>query len=166
MCIRDRRSPIPEVLSSYFDPTSFDHPFNLDEANRLLDEAGLKRGSGGIRFALRLTFIPGAAFKATAGYLRSALGRAGIRVDILDGDLGTFIKRVYYDRDFDINLNGLGLLFDPTVGVQRIYWSDGIKHPLPYVNAAHYNNPAVDELFRQAGTARDEARRADPFRQM
>ncbi|NON93420.1 ABC transporter substrate-binding protein, partial [Klebsiella pneumoniae] len=85
------RSPIPEVLSSYFDPTSFDHPFNLDEANRLLDEAGLKRGSGGIRFALRLTFIPGAAFKATAGYLRSALGRAGIRVDILDGDLGTFI---------------------------------------------------------------------------
>ncbi|WP_459976775.1 hypothetical protein, partial [Mycoplasmoides pneumoniae] len=73
---------------------------------------------------------------------------------------------VYYDRDFDINLNGLGLLFDPTVGVQRIYWSDGIKHPLPYVNAAHYNNPAVDELFRQAATERDEARRADQFRQI
>ncbi|MCK1274687.1 ABC transporter substrate-binding protein [Bradyrhizobium sp. 61] len=160
------RSPIPEVLPAYFDPTTFNHPFNLDEANRLLDEAGLKRGSGGIRFALKLTFIPGAAFKATAGYLRSALGRAGIRVDIFDGDLGTFIKRVYNDRDFDLNLNGLGLLFDPTVGVQRIYWSDGIKHPLPYVNAAHYNNPAVDALFRQASTERDEARRADQFHQI
>lgn len=158
------RTPIPDVLLAYSDPTTFDYPFNLDEANRLLDEAGLKRGSGGVRFGLKLTFIPGAAFKSTASYLRSALGSAGIRVDVVEGDLGTFIKRVYYDRDFDLNVNGLGLLFDPTVGVQRIYWSDGIKHPLPYVNAAHYNNPEVDQLFRLAGTERDESRRAEQFR--
>ncbi|MFG3756609.1 ABC transporter substrate-binding protein, partial [Klebsiella pneumoniae] len=52
----------------------------------------------------------------------------------------------------------------PTVGVQRIYWSDGIKNPLPYVNAAHYNNPQVDDLFRQAGIESDEGRRAKQFR--
>jgi peptide/nickel transport system substrate-binding protein len=160
------RSPIPEVLPDYYDPTSFDFPFNVDAANKLLDDAGLKRAGSGVRFAVKLTFIPGATFRSTADFLRSALGRVGIRAEVVEGDLGTFIKRVYYDRDFDININGLGLLFDPTVGVQRIYWSDGIKHPLPYVNAAHYNNPVVDDLFRQASTEGNEKRRATQFHQI
>ncbi|MGX7704933.1 hypothetical protein [Methylobacterium sp. Gmos1] len=40
---------------------------------------------------------------------------------IADGDLATFIRRVYAERDFDFNLNGISRLFDPTVGVQRLY---------------------------------------------
>lgn len=159
-------SPIPAVLANYYDPANFNFPFDVNEANRLLDSIGLKRGSNGNRFAVRLTFIPGATFRNTADYLRSALGRVGIKVDVVDGDLGAFIKGVYYDRNFDLNINGLGLLFDPTVGVQRIYWSDGIKHPLPYVNAAHYDNPEVDELFRLASVEIDETRRAGQFKQI
>lgn len=158
------RSPIPESLPNYYDAASFDFPFDPVKANRLLDESGIVRASGGVRFSLRLAFLPGTPFKATADYLRSALGQIGIRVNVVDGDLGTFIKRVYYERQFDLNVNGLGLLYDPTVGVQRIYWSDGIQHPLPYVNAAHYNNPATDELFRQASTEPDEQKRAAQFR--
>ncbi|WP_246622061.1 hypothetical protein [Rhizobium laguerreae] len=34
-------------------------------------------------------------------------------VDILDGDLGTYIKRVYNERGFDINLNGISRLVRP-----------------------------------------------------
>ncbi len=101
-----------------------------------------------------------------ADFIRSSLARIGLKVDVIEGDLGTFIKSVYYDRKFDLNVNGLGLLFDPTVGVQRIYWSDGIKHPLPYVNAAHYNNPEVDDLFRRASVEVDESRRAAQFKQI
>lgn len=160
------RSTIPAVLTNYYDPDSFNFPLDIAEANRLLDSAGIKRGSDGNRFALRLTFIPGATFKKTAEFVRSALARIGIKVDVLDGDLGTFIKGVYYDRNFDLNINGLGLLFDPTVGVQRIYWSDGIKNPLPYVNAAHYNNQEVDDLFRHAGIEIDETSRAAQFKKI
>jgi peptide/nickel transport system substrate-binding protein len=159
-------SPIPAVLTNYYDPANFNFPFDVAEANRLLDDSGIKRGSDGNRFALKLTFIPGATFKKTADYVRSALARIGIKVDVLDGDLGAFIKGVYYDRNFDLNINGLGLLFDPTVGVQRIYWSDGIKNPLPYVNAAHYNNREVDDLFRRASIESDETRRAAQFKQI
>jgi peptide/nickel transport system substrate-binding protein len=158
------RSPIPEIFPAYHDSSLFDFPTDVAKANRLLDEAGVIRGRDGTRFSVRLTFIPGPAFKTTADYLRSALGQIGIRVTVLEGDLATFIKRVYYEHQFDLNVNGLGLLFDPTVGVQRIYWSDGINNPLPYVNAAHYNNPAVDDLFRQASTEADEGRRAHQFR--
>ncbi|GJD65268.1 ABC transporter substrate-binding protein [Methylobacterium frigidaeris] len=157
-------STIPAALKAYNDEAPFAHPFDLARANRLLDEAGLPRGPDGTRFALRLTFLPGPTFRKTAEYLRAAFMRVGVKVEIADGDLATFIRRVYTERDFDFNLNGISRLFDPTIGVQRLYWSDGIKRPLPYLNAAHYNNPAVDDLFRQAATEVDEAHRRDIFR--
>ncbi|AWB25330.1 ABC transporter substrate-binding protein [Methylobacterium currus] len=159
-------STIPASLKAYNDEAPFAHPFDLARANRLLDEAGLPRGPDGTRFPLRLTFLPGPTFRKTAEYLRAALARLGVKVEVVDGDLATFIRRVYTERDFDFNLNGISRLFDPTAGVQRLYWSDGIKHPLPYLNAAHYDNPAVDDLFRQAATEVDEARRCETFRQI
>ena len=159
-------SPIPRVLSDYYDDSTFRYPFDVAAANRLLDEAGQPKQANGQRFSLRLSYIPGAEFKRTADYLRSALTRVGIKVEIVDGDLPTFLKRVYTTRDFDININGLGRLFDPTVGVQRIYWGDGVRNPLIWVNAAHYDNPQVDELFRQAAVEVDAGRRAAQFRQV
>lgn len=159
-------SPIPRVLSAYYDDSTFAYPHDVAAANRLLDEAGHPRQAGGQRFALKLTYIPGAYFKQTAEYLRAALNRVGIKVEILDGDLPTFLKRAYTAREFDLNINGLGRLFDPTVGVQRIYWSDGIKNPLIWINASHYNNPRVDELFRQAAVEVNEARRAAQFKEI
>ncbi|MEJ5125029.1 ABC transporter substrate-binding protein [Comamonas sp. MYb21] len=159
-------SPIPKVLGAYYDDSQFKYGFDVARANQLLDSAGYPRQANGQRFALKLTYIPGAQFKQTAEYLRSALNRVGIKVDILDGDLPTFLKRAYTAREFDLNLNGLGRLFDPSVGVQRIYWSDGIKNPLIWINASHYNNPQVDNLFRQAAVEVDEAKRAAQFREI
>lgn len=159
-------SPIPKVLAGYYDDSNFKYGFDVNRANQLLDAAGYPRQANGQRFSLRLSYIPGAQFKQTAEYLRSALNRVGIKVDILDGDLPTFLKRVYSSREFDLNINGLGRLFDPSVGVQRIYWSDGIKNPLIWINASHYNNPQVDELFRQAAVELDDSRRAAQFRQI
>lgn len=159
-------SPISRALTSYHDDSAFNYPFDVALANRLLDEAGVTRGADGVRFSGRISFLPGAAFRKTAGYVRAALGRVGIKLELVDGDLGTYSKRIYQDRGFDININGLSTLFDPTVGVQRIYWSDGIVNRLPYVNASHYNNPAVDNLFRQAAVAVDESARAALFKRI
>ncbi len=159
-------SPVPRVLADYYDDSTFRDNFDVAAANRLLDEAGQPKQANGQRFALRLSFIPGADFKRTTDYLRSALGRVGIKVDVVDGDLPTFLKRVYSTRDFDLNLNGLGRLFDPTVGVQRIYWGDGVRNPLIWINAAHYDNPQVDALFKQAAVEIDPAKRAGQFKQI
>ena len=159
-------SPVPRVLADYYDDSTFRYPYDLAAANRLLDEAGQPRQANGQRFPLRLSYIPGAEFKRTTDYLRAALGRVGIKVEVVDGDLPTFLKRVYTTRDFDINVNGLGRLFDPTVGVQRIYWGDGVRNPLIWINAAHYDNPQVDGLFRQAAVELDAGRRAAQFKQV
>lgn len=159
-------SPVPAVLANYYDDSTFHYPFDASTANRLLDEAGYPKQADGQRFALRINYITGADFRRTAEYLRSALSRIGVKATILDGDLPAYLRRAYTARDFDLNLNGLGRLYDPTVGVQRIYWSDGVKHPLIWINASHYQNPQVDELFRQAAIETDDTRRAAAFRQI
>ncbi|MFB9948986.1 ABC transporter substrate-binding protein [Rhizobium puerariae] len=159
-------STIPAVFAAYNDEAPFQYPFDLQKASQLLDAAGFQKKEDGVRFSLRLAFLPGDTFRKTSEYLRSAFGKLGVRVEIQDGDLGTYIKRVYNERGFDINLNGISRLFDPTAGVQRLYWSDGIKNVAPYVNAAHYNNPEVDDLFRSAAIEKDDAKRAGYFRKI
>ena len=159
-------SPIPAVLSAYHDDSSFNYPPDLAKANALLDEAGYPRKGNEPRFTLRLSFLPSADFKRASEYIRAALNRVGVKVDIVDGDLPTFLTRVYKERGFDLNVNGLGRLFDPTVGVQRIYWSDAIRNPIPWVNASHYDNPKVDELFRAAGIETDPGKRAAQFKEI
>ena len=52
------------------------------------------------------------------------------------------------------------------MGVQRIYWGDGVRNPLIWVNAAHYDNPQVDDLFRQAAVEVDAGKRAAQFKQI
>lgn len=157
-------SNIPSVFTAYNDDAPFTYAFDLAKANALLDAAGHPKDANGTRFTLRLSFAPGDTFKKTAEYLRSTFGKLGVKVDILEGDLATYIKRVYTERGFDINLNGISRLFDPTAGVQRLYWSDNIKNVVPYANAAHYNNPKVDDLFRAAAVEVDEKKRAEQFK--
>ncbi len=159
-------SNIPAVFKAYNDEAPYDYPFDLAKANALLDKAGYPKGADGTRFSLRLSFLPSDIFRKSADYFRSTFGKLGVKVEILDGDLATFIKRVYTERAFDINVNGISRLFDPTAGVQRLYWSDGIKNPAPYVNAAHYNNPQVDDLFRAAAIEVDEQKRAGLFKEI
>ncbi|HXZ07944.1 MAG TPA: ABC transporter substrate-binding protein [Paraburkholderia sp.] len=159
-------SPVPAVLSSYYDDSTFHYPYDVEAANRQLDAAGYPKQADGQRFAVKINYISGADFRHAADYLRAALSRIGIKATILDGDLPTYLRRAYTAREFDLNLNGLGRLYDPTVGVQRIYWSDGVKHPLIWINASHYQNPQVDDLFRAAAIETDETRRASAFRQI
>ncbi len=159
-------SPIPKILANYYDDSAFNYTFDVARANALLDEAGYPRKGKDGRFTLRLAFMPSADFKRTAEYVRAVLSRVGVKVEIVDGDLPTFINRIYKERSFDLSVNGLGRLFDPTVGVQRFYWSDGIKNPLPFVNGPHYNNPRVDDLFRAAAVETDETKRAALFKEI
>ena len=87
--------------------------------------------------------------------MRAALGRIGIAVEVRAQDLSAFVKRVYTDREFDFTYNGHSNLFDPTVGVQRIYWSKNFKKGVPFSNGSHYNNPEVDALLEGAAVEND-----------
>jgi peptide/nickel transport system substrate-binding protein len=136
-------APIGVASTKYHDSDIHYFPYDIGQANAALDSAGLKRGPDGKRFKLRLLFNPFQDPRA-ADFVRQSLARVGIDGEIESYDFATYVKKAYTDRAFDITLEALANAFDPTVGVQRVFWSKNFKVGLPFSNAAHYSNPEVD----------------------
>lgn len=142
------------------------YPTDLDKANALLDQAGYPKKPDGNRFAVTLHANPfNDGFKRTAHFIRSALARVGINVTVREQDPGSYIRSVYTEREFDFTVSGVSTMFDPTVGLQRVYWSRSFNPKVPWSNANRYHNPEVDRLLEAAAIEPDVARRADLFRQ-
>jgi peptide/nickel transport system substrate-binding protein len=153
--------------SPYYDPTPTPYPFNVEHANALLDEAGYPRQADGTRFALTVDPLPIGDLPArTAAYVKSALARVGISVTIRSQDLPAYLKRIYTDRDFDFSINGMSNLFDPVVGVARLYTSNNFRRGVPFTNGSHYSNPEIDQLFSQVAEETDDVRRKQLFSQI
>lgn len=154
--------PISPVLKQFHDPSVKYRSFDLAKAEQLLDEAGFPRGADGVRF--RVTHDVFDAHANRVGQvLRQNLGRIGVDVTIRSQEFGAYIKRVYTDRDFDFNNQGMSQLFDPTVGIQRFYWSKNFRPGVPFSNGAHYANPEADRLLEAAAVENDPARRRKLF---
>ncbi|MBY3328835.1 ABC transporter substrate-binding protein [Rhizobium laguerreae] len=157
-------TPISVFLPRYYDPWIKPYAFDLKAAEQLLDEAGYKRGADGIRFKLRLTHNSyNDGFKRVIEYLKQNLARIGIAGTIDSYDFSTYIQKVYKERVFDVTAEYLGNQFDPTLGVQRVYWSKNFKLGLPFSNASHYANPEVDRLLETASVEIDEDKRKQEF---
>jgi peptide/nickel transport system substrate-binding protein len=161
----DSPTPIPPTLKRFHESVDA-YPYDLKNAEALLDEAGFKRGADGVRFRLTHDFLPyGDNFKRVAEYLKPALAKIGIEVTIRSQDFSTYIRRVYTDRDFDFTNNSMSTTFDPTIGVQRLYWSKNFKKGVPFSNGSHYSSARVDELLETASVETDAARRAQLFKE-
>ena len=159
-------SPIAPGLKAFHDPAPSPYQPDLKAAEALLDQAGLKRGADRVRFRVALDFNPfGEDQRRTADVIRGALNRAGIAVEVRAQDMGSFVRRVYTDRAFDFTVNGASNLFDPTVGVQRLYWSKNFIKGVPFSNATHYDNPEVDKLLEDAAVENDRDKRIALFKQ-
>ena len=102
--------------------------------------------------------------RRAADFVRQSLARVGIDAVIENYDFATYTTRTYTDRAFDLVLEMLSNMFDPTVGVQRVFWSKSFKVGVPFANPAHYANPEVDRLLEAAAVEPDEARRHQEFR--
>lgn len=151
----------------YYDSTPTPYPFNVEHANALLDEAGYPRKADGTRFALTVDPLPiGDLPTRTAAYVKSALARIGIAITVRSQDLPAYLKRIYTDRDFDFSINGMSNLFDPVVGVARLYTTNNFRRGVPFTNGSHYSNPEIDQLFAQVAEETDEAKRKALFAQI
>lgn len=158
-------SPIAPGIKTYHDPAPSPYAFDIEKANALLDQAGYAKGSDGTRFSVTLDYNPIAEdLRKTAEYTRSALAKIGIKVTLRAQDLSSFVRRIYTDRDFAFTLNGHSNLYDPTVGVQRIYWSKNFRKGVPFSNASDYHNPEVDRLLEAAQTENDPQKRVEEFK--
>jgi peptide/nickel transport system substrate-binding protein len=144
-------SPVPSSLPAFFDASVPQYPFDLKKAEALLDEAGFKRGADGVRFTLGHDFLPyGDDYRRTGEFIKQALKRAGIEVDIRAQDSAAFIKRIYADRDFDTSLSYNNAFPDPQIGVVRAYWSGWLGTGTAWTNGSGYRNKEVDDLIDSA----------------
>jgi peptide/nickel transport system substrate-binding protein len=156
--------PISPNLARFAEPDLPFYAYDPKLAERLLDEAGYPRQGNGVRLRLTHDYLPyGEPFRRVAEYLRTTLARVGIDVTIRSQDFAAYIKRVYTDRDFDFTFNSMSNLFDPTVGVQRLYWSKNFKPGVPFSNGSHYGSAETDRLLEAAAIETDPVRRRQQF---
>ncbi|CAH2599950.1 ABC transporter substrate-binding protein [Rhodovastum atsumiense] len=154
--------PIPSSVTQYYwhgTPQAYDPK----KAEQLLDEAGLRRGPDGRRFRLNLVNGSGDSLEAirASEFLKQYLGRVGvdIDIDIIVDEPAAFLRRVYTDANYDIMISSLHRLPDPTLGVQRLYWTRNIIKGAPWTNGSGYSNPELDRIMEAAAAEGDVTRR-------
>ena len=123
----------------------YDYNQNIAKSNEILDAAGFKRDSDGIRFSLRDYWSSGRAFEGRAAQvIRSQLRKVGIDIKIQSFDKPSFVERVFKKRNFDLAHQLFTTSPDPTLSVVHRYHSKNIGRP--YANAAGWVNKEYDEL--------------------
>ncbi len=145
-------------------------------AGQLLDSAGWRRATGGVRVAKGVAgvadgtpFIIGfSVLPSQANYgdlLRAQLRAAGIDVRVEALEQAVFSQTVFTSRNFDTAIGAYCNGTDPEIGVRRMLVSSNIA-PVPFSNMAGYRNAAVDSLFERAATALDVGERGRFYRAM
>ena len=149
-----------------YDPGVKDYPFNRAEADRLLDEAGYRRGPGGGRLNLNgspLRFvlnIPEAVPVALAELITAGLKAVGVDIDLQRIDLvRNFGVKLSGDFDMLVTLypgpSGVGPSGDPEV-LRGVFHS---APPNPFHKTTGYANPQVDRLIDAQRYTNDLAER-------
>lgn len=138
-------------------------PYRLDlaRADKLLDEAGLKKNAAGIRLTMQLDYQPGIPdnYELIANYLKPQLRKVGIDVSVRSSpDFATWAKRVS-NWEHEATISGAFMWGDPAIGVHRSWVSSNIRKGVPFSNTPGYANPKVDDLLARAIVERDDARR-------
>jgi peptide/nickel transport system substrate-binding protein len=163
---RAATGPIPRTMANFYTADVPPLPFDVAGANKLLDAAGVARGTGGTRFRMFMDWAPyGDALQRTGEYVRQALRPLGIEVEIRSSDLPGWLRRVYTDNDFDMTTFYLSATADPTLGLQRFWWSKNIQKGAVFTNASGYSSKEMDRILESAAVEIDAAKRTDLFHQ-
>src|SRR6266705_4444851 len=161
--------PATGPISSNFAPLgfytnevkSYNVPDGVEIANKLLDEAGLKRGPDGVRAEIVHDQTPyGEEWQRYGEYVQQALAEIGIKATLRYEDVPTWLKRLYTDYDFQLSSNWIQGLADPVIGVHRIYHSKQIRPGTVFVNETGWSSSRTDQLMDQATVELDPKKRA------
>ncbi len=149
--------PISSQLKWAHNSGVFRYERNLALAKQMLDDAGFRSDSEGLRFHLK--FVYAASYAKVVEVVRDQLRDVGIVVDLEQMEFSAAVDRVYIKKDFDLGFASFENGPDPDIGVKRTVVSSNIG-PIPFSNGASYRNPRVDELFDLAASETDKQKRA------
>ena len=149
------------------DVRNYNVPNGVEMANKLLDEAGKKRGPDGVRFEIVHDMTPyGEEWRRFGEYVQQQLGKIGIKVALRYEDVPTWLRRVYTNYDFQLTSNWIQTLADPSIGVHRLYHSNTIKPGTVFVNDSRWSSKETDELMDKANVEIDAKKRAELYHEL
>jgi len=157
-------SPVPPVVPQFHNAALTAPPFSLAQANQALDKAGYPRGADNIRFRLTLD-VPTISdvYQREAEFLRQTFRQVGVETEIRISDVPSYLRRVFGEYDFDLCIMPGSATNDPTVGLQRYYWSKAANKGVPLVNAWGYADAEMDQVLEGAAVEVDAAKRKALF---
>ena len=139
---------------------NYNVPNGIEMANKLLDEAGYKRGADGNRFEIVHDVTPyGEEWRRFGEYVQQQLAKLGIKATLRYEDVPTWLRRVYTNYDFELTNNWIQTLADPVIGVHRLYSSKSIKQGTVFVNGSRWSSPETDKLMDEATVETDPKKR-------
>jgi peptide/nickel transport system substrate-binding protein len=101
---------------------SEDFPYDVDQINDDLDDAGYPVGADGFRFTLNVKYISNLTdTQATGEQLKSMLADVGINVVLEGVTSAVFTEQVYTQSSFDLALLRTTAGADPSLGIVRWY---------------------------------------------
>lgn len=135
------------------------YQYDVGKANKLLDEAGFRRGSDGKRFSLRISAASGRPFEGrSAEVIRDQLKAVGIDAKVEIFDRATFIERTFRKWDFDMSHQLFVTGPSPSLAVTSRYHTKQIIKA-PFVNGMGYSNLELDNIFDTEYKELDAAKR-------
>lgn len=158
------------VLSWAYKPDEIKqkYDFSEDKAKELLDSAGWKPGSDGIREknGKKLSFTlwtssSSQAFQDNATIMQSSLQKIGVDCKPQFQEWNAFLDRITVTHDFEMFLVGFSWGVDPD---QTTMWAcDAYNGGF---NMGKYCNPQVDKLLKDGLATNDQTERANIYVQM
>lgn len=136
----------PAMPKFYNDSLEDVYPYDPDRAKKLLAEAGYDK--------LEFTFYLPAQYSLhvnTGEIIAEQLNRVGIKANIEIIDWGTWLDKVYTQRDYQLSIVGLTGKLDPHAILVR-YTSDSSR------NFFNFDNQEYDRIIAEAIDAPDEQR--------
>jgi peptide/nickel transport system substrate-binding protein len=162
-------SPISQFHKSWFNQeVGKRYQHDAKKAEALLDQAGFRRGAGGKRFSIRISYAKageGGGLQAAAELMREQLRTVGIELVLDPKDQAVWTEAAHVKWDFDLSMGSYQTGPDPAIAVSRLYITRNIQK-MQGRNLMGYSNPEVDQLFDQGEREVDPDKRVKIYHEV
>ncbi len=161
------RSPLLRTMLGY-DGAVVQRPYNVDQANAQLDEAGWPKGADGMRYkdgkklTLVLNTLNNVEYASVANNLRAQWAKVGVDVTVTSLNQ-TDLQIAIDNRSYGLLLYGISLGPDPD---QFAYWHSTQADVLAKrrLNFSNYSSKAADAALEAGRTRVDATLRAAKYK--
>jgi len=142
-------------LPLWYNPNVTKYEYNPEKAKEILDRIGLRDIDGdgyreypnGSKLVLKMPTINVGIWPRLSELVAKMLEEVGLKVEVIPAEAGTVIDLLLNKWDFDINVLGWRLYFDPDPYLYESFHSSRIRPG--GLNWVGYSNPEVDELLEK-----------------